>query len=119
MSLSIADGGEVGESYAENDTLNLRDSALWYPDIPDERLSFVGVPKPSLAQLDVRHPITLIVLGGRVDHFDDSRQLVAVTSHLDQEGNISGISISDSGQCTVALSLNDYLHTEVPIEMDW
>ena len=62
VSLSIS--GETVCQASSDRALAFRDIAVWYPDIPNPCLSFLGIDSLHLVGSDVDKPLSVVVLGG-------------------------------------------------------
>lgn len=90
MSLSIS--GDASSQISQDGALTIRDTANWFPDIPDPRLSFIGVESSESAESNVLSPLSVAALSGRLET-QDLHHFHKITVRIGEGGNIWGLDI--------------------------
>lgn len=91
MSLSISDGTQ--NQFGLDNTPTLRDSVSWFPDIPDQSLSFLGVKTLETAKSDIQFPLSIAAPSGRLE-YHNLQHIHKVTARIGDGGNIWGLDIT-------------------------
>ena len=89
VSLSIS--GDIGGQTNFNGDLAFRDKALWFPDIPSPRLSFLGIDNLRLLKSDKGRPLFLAILGG--PEGQHLHHVLEIRAYLGDGGNLWGLDV--------------------------